>query len=123
MSDNKIKILLIDDEEEFVSTLANRLKYRGFNAKTASDGQKGIDILLNESFDIVVLDLIMPGLDGMDTLKQIKKNAPDLPIILLTGHGSTMTGIEGMRLGAFDYLMKPLDIKDLITKISEITSQ
>ena len=118
MSDKSIKILLIDDEEEFVTTLAQRLEYRGYKAQSVPDGQTGIDILVNASFDIVILDLMMPGLNGIDTLKQIKNNLPDLPVILLTGHGSTKAGIEGMRLGALDYLMKPLDINDLISKIS-----
>jgi len=118
MSDKSIKILLIDDEEEFVTTLAQRLEYRGYTAQTAPDGQTGIDILVNSSFDIVILDLMMPGINGIDTLKQIKNNLPDLPVILLTGHGSTKAGIEGMHLGALDYLMKPLDINDLINKIS-----
>lgn len=118
MSDKLIKILLIDDEEEFIATLAQRLEFRGYIAKALGDGQAGIDKLTNESFDIVILDLMMPGLNGIDTLKQIKKMLPDLPVILLTGHGSTKAGIEGMHLGAFDYLMKPLDINDLISKIS-----
>jgi DNA-binding response OmpR family regulator len=118
MSDNSIKILLIDDEEEFVSTLAQRLEFRGYTAKTARDGQTGLDTLAETPFDIVILDLMMPGLNGMDTLKQIKTDNPDLPVILLTGHGSTKAGIKGMRLGASDYLMKPLDINDLIKKIS-----
>jgi len=123
MSEKSIKILLIDDEEEFVNTLAQRLEFRGYKAKTARDGQTGIDILVNESFDIVILDLMMPGLNGIDTLKQIKNNLPSLPVILLTGHGSTKAGIEGMHLGAFDYLMKPLDINDLINKIDLTLNQ
>lgn len=118
MSDKSIKILLVDDEEEFVSTLAHRLALRGYKATTAQDGQTGIDMLLSDSFDIVILDLLMPGLNGIETLKQIKNNWPALPVILLTGHGSTEVGIEGMHLGAFDYLMKPLDINDLIRQIS-----
>ncbi len=118
MSDKSVKILLIDDEEEFVTTLAQRLEYRDYKAKTAPDGQSGINMLANEAFDIVILDLMMPGLSGIDTLKQIRSNNHDIPVILLTGHGSTKAGIEGMRLGAFDYLMKPLDINDLINKIS-----
>jgi len=117
MSEKSTKILLIDDEEEFVTTLAQRLEFRGYKAETARDGQTGLDRLVNESFDIVILDLLMPGLNGIDTLKQIKNNLPALPVILLTGHGSTKAGIEGMHIGAFDYLMKPLDINDLINKI------
>ncbi|NOX32953.1 MAG: response regulator [Deltaproteobacteria bacterium] len=118
MSENSIKILLIDDEEEFINTLAQRLEFRGYKAETAPDGQTGINLLAKNHFDVAILDLMMPGLNGIDTLKQIKNILPDLPVILLTGHGSTKAGIKGMHLGASDYLMKPLDINDLITKIS-----
>jgi len=117
MKIQKIKILLIDDEEEFISTLAERLELRGYLCKTAVDGQSGIQMVANEPFDIAILDLMMPGLNGLDTLRQIKKITPDLPVILLTGHGSTKDGMEGMRIGAFDFLIKPLDIYALIDKI------
>ena len=113
----KIKILLIDDEEEFISTLAERLELRDYLCKTAGDGQTGIQMVVNEPFDIAILDLMMPGLNGLDTLRQIKEINPDLPVILLTGHGSTKDGMEGMRIGAFDFLIKPLDIYALIDKI------
>ncbi|MEA1969924.1 MAG: response regulator [Thermodesulfobacteriota bacterium] len=113
-----IKILLIDDETEFVSTLAERLELRGYDSKTAEDGESGITMISNEIFDIVVLDLMMPGLSGLETLKQIKAINSKLPVILLTGHGATKEGLEGMRLGAYDYLMKPLDINEFISKIS-----
>ena len=117
MSKTKIKILLIDDEEEFANTLAERLELRGYETRTAVCGEDGLDLLANESFDIAVLDLMMPGMNGLDTLRHIKSKTPDMPVVLLTGHGSTREGMEGMRLGAFDYLMKPLDIKDLTLKI------
>ncbi|MFP4392067.1 MAG: response regulator [Desulfohalobiaceae bacterium] len=114
-----LKILLVDDEEEFVSTLSERLELRGYSTDTASDGQQALALLDATSFDIVILDLMMPGLSGLEILQQAKSLKPDLPIILLTGHGSTREGMEGMRLGAVDYLMKPLDIVELITKIEE----
>lgn len=117
MKTQKIKILLIDDEEEFISTLAERLELRGFLCKTAGDGQSGIQMIVNETFNIAILDLMMPGLNGLNTLRQIKEINPDLPVILLTGHGSTKDGMEGMRIGAFDFLIKPLDIYALIDKI------
>jgi DNA-binding response OmpR family regulator len=117
---NKIKILLIDDEIEFTSTLAERLELRGFAVKTADNGESGIELVKNESFDILVIDLMMPGINGLETLKQIKMFNPQIPIILLTGHGSTKEGMEGMRNGAADYLMKPLDINDLTAKVKEI---
>jgi DNA-binding response OmpR family regulator len=117
MSKKKIKILLIDDEEEFASTLAERLELRGYETRTAVCGEDGLKLMASESFDIAVLDLMMPGMNGLETLRRIKSDTPDMPVVLLTGHGSTREGMEGMRLGAFDYLMKPLDIKDLTLKI------
>lgn len=116
---NKIKILLIDDENEFTSTLAERLEIRGYDAKTTDSGEAGIELIQNENFDIAILDLMMPGMSGLETLKQIKTINTALPVILLTGHGSTKEGVEGMRIGAADYLMKPLDINDLMVKINE----
>ena len=110
-------ILLIDDENEFVETLAERLELRGYVPKLARDGESGISMVTNGTFDIVILDLMMPGLSGLDTLRQIKTIDNTLPVILLTGHGSTKDGIEGMRIGAFDFLMKPLDINELLEKI------
>lgn len=123
MTSNPIKVLLIDDEEEFTSTLAERLEIRGYKAQTASDGEQGIQAVMSQDFDIAVLDLMMPGLNGLDTLRQIKTIEPDLPVILLTGHGSTKEGMEGMRIGAVDYLMKPLDINELIEKITQATKK
>jgi DNA-binding response OmpR family regulator len=117
MENQKINILLIDDEEEFISTLAERLELRGYQCRTAGDGESGIQMIENERFDIAILDLMMPGLNGLDTLRQIKTTNKELPVILLTGHGSTKDGMEGMRLGAFDFLIKPLDIYVLIEKI------
>jgi DNA-binding NtrC family response regulator len=117
MNKQNVKILLIDDEIEFISTLGERLELRGYTSKIAEDGESGISMITKESFDVVILDLMMPGLNGIDALRQIKAIDPNLPVILLTGHGSTKDGMEGMRIGAFDFLMKPLDINDLLRKI------
>lgn len=117
MTNQKIKVLLIDDEIEFVSTLAERLELRGYFPQIAQDGETGINMLSNETFDVAIIDLMMPGLNGLDTLKLIKTTNKTLPVILLTGHGSTKDGMEGMRIGAFDFLMKPLDINELLEKI------
>ncbi len=114
---DNINILLIDDEIDFIETLAERLELRGYTAKIAEDGVTGITMVSNESFDVAILDLMMPGLNGLDTLKQIKVIDKTLPVILLTGHGSTKDGMKGMRIGAFDFLMKPLDINELLDKI------
>ena len=113
----KIRALLIDDEEEFTRVLARRLELRGYFCKTARDGESGIRLIENEAFDIALIDLMMPGLNGLDTLRQIKTTNPDLPVILLTGNRPVKDGMTGMRMGAFDYLIKPLDIDVLIDKI------
>lgn len=117
MSNDPIRVLLIDDEEEFANTLAERLDIRGYRTKTAANGDDGLELLGQETFHIAVLDLMMPGMSGLEALRHIKSRQPDMPVILLTGHGSTREGMEGMRLGACDYLIKPLDISELTGKI------
>ena len=112
-------ILLVDDEEEFVSTLAERLEIRGFESKAAYSGDQALSLIENNDYDVVVLDVKMPGMDGLEVMDQIKARRPEMPVILLTGHGSTKEGMDGMHKGAFDYLMKPLDIDELISKIQE----
>jgi len=120
---DKIKVLLIDDEIEFIETLAERLELRGYISKTAGDGESGISMLARESFDVAILDLMMPGLSGLDTLRQIKEIDKTVPVIMLTGHGSTKDGMKGMQMGAFDFLMKPLDINELLEKIKLALSE
>lgn len=112
-------ILLVDDEEEFVSTLSERLEIRGFDSKMATSGEQALSLIENHDFDAVVLDLKMPGMDGLEIMDHIKEKHPETPVILLTGYGSTREGMDGMQKGAFDYLMKPLDIDELISKIRE----
>ncbi len=113
------RVLLVDDEKEFVSTLAERLSLRKIKTAIATDGNEALQIIESDCPDIVLLDLKMPGLDGLEVLKQIKAINKRIKVLILTGHGSTREGIEGMRLGAFDYLMKPIDIDDLILKLEE----
>lgn len=115
----KIKVLLVDDEEEFVSTLAERLRLRKITTLVATDGDEALQIINTQRPPIVVLDVMMPGMGGLDVLHQIKRNYPHIQVILLTGRGSTKDGIKGMRLGAFDYLMKPVNIEKLIDKMNE----
>lgn len=115
----ELRVLLVDDEEEFVRTLAERLELRGVTVIVALDGSEAIDALEREDVDVVVLDVRMPGMSGLDVLRHIKGTKPHIPVILLTGHGDTRDGIEGMKLGAFDYLMKPLDIDTLMERLSE----
>lgn len=116
----KIRVLIVDDEEQFVLNLARILNSRGFEVFTAFDGFQAVEVVEEESdFDVVVLDVKMPGLDGIATLKEIKKLAPDTQVIMLTGNATLETGIQAMRQGAYDYLMKPCDIEDLTEKINE----
>ena len=111
------KILLVDDEEDFVEMLSLRLQELGEKVTAAYSGREGLDKLANTPIDVVILDIKMPGMDGIETLKEIKKQFPLVEVIMLTGHGSTETAVEGMKLGAFDYLMKPADFSDLSTKL------
>jgi two-component system, OmpR family, response regulator CpxR len=115
----KIKVLLVDDEQQFVETLAQRLEARGFVVDTALDGDRCLTILKDKDMDLIVLDVLMPGKSGIDTLKEIKKLRPLTEVIMLTGHATVETAIDGMKLGAFDYLMKPTEINDLVAKITK----
>ncbi len=122
MKVEKWRVLLVDDEKEFVSTLAERLALRGIQADVASDGEEALRLVEENPPEVVVLDLMMPGLGGVEVLQRIKRRHPGVQVILLTGHGSTRSGIEGMKLGAFDYLMKPLSIEELIEKMRKAVS-
>ena len=117
--ENVINILLVDDEKGYVNVLTNRLSKRSINATKAFSGTQAIQILRKNDFDVVVLDLKMEDMDGIEVLKIIKKMAPDLPVIFLTGHGSQEAASEGISFGAFDYLTKPCDLSELIEKIKE----
>ncbi len=112
-----VKVLLVDDEKEFVETLAERLETRGLRVDTSFDGDQGLVKLGEFQPDVVILDVLMPGKDGIATLKEMKALNPLVEIIMLTGHATIDTAIEGLKLGAFDYLKKPTDTKDLIEKI------
>lgn len=114
-----LKVLLIDDEVEFVSTLAERLRLRGIETRTANDGDEALRQIAAEPPHVVVLDVLMPGIGGLKVLERIKADYPAIPVILLTGLGTAQDGAAGMKLGAFDYLMKPLQIEDLIQRIGQ----
>ncbi len=111
------RVLLVDDEEEFVSALSERLMLRGIEVDSALNGEEALARLVEKEFEVVILDVMMPGLGGLEVLRQIKTTHPDTQVILLTGHGATREGIEGMRLGAFDYLIKPVDIEEMLEKM------
>ncbi len=112
-----VKLMLVDDEERFLSTLAKRLAEKGMQVQTASSGFEALETIRDKSVDIVVLDIKMPQMDGIQTLGHIKKIDPDVEVILLTGHANVESAVEGMRLGAYDYLMKPCELEQLIEKI------
>ena len=114
-----IRILLVDDEEDFRTTLASRLKKRKLKVLDVENGYKAVEAVRSKPIDVAVVDVKMAGLDGLETLKQIKQINPHIEVIMLTGHASVESGVEGMRLGAFDYLMKPCDINELILKIED----
>src|SRR5208283_823268 len=112
------KVLLVDDEKDFVEVLAERLQNRGFDVRQAFNGQDAINLLNQQDADVVILDVLMPGKDGVQTLSEIKQLKPLTEVIMLTGYGTIETAIQGMKFGAYDYLMKPTDTEDLVTKIN-----
>lgn len=115
----ELKVLLVDDEEEFVSTLAERLQFRNIPTLVATNGDDAIRLVEEEKPSVVVLDVMMPGMGGLEVLRRVKSRHPEIQIILLTGRGSTKDGIKGMRFGAFDYIMKPIELEELIEKMKE----
>jgi len=112
-----IRVLLVDDEQEFTELLSERLEARGFKTRVALDGDEAILRLEEETADVVLLDVMMPGKGGVQTIKEIKTSWPLTEVIMLTGHGTVETAIEGMKLGAYDYLLKPTGTEELSEKI------
>jgi DNA-binding NtrC family response regulator len=112
-----ISLLIVDDEQEFTEILAQRLRKRGLTATTATDGETALGCL--EGIDIVILDVAMPGMNGIETLNAIKKHHPLVEVIMLTGQATVGTAVEAIRLGAFNYLMKPCEIEDLVFHIEQ----
>jgi DNA-binding NtrC family response regulator len=111
------KILLVDDEVVFANNMAKLLNNRGYRVTTVNSGHGAIQKLEKQDFDVMVLDLKMPGMDGITTLKEIKKLDLAIQTLILTGHGSIDTALEALKLGAYDYLTKPCEINDLVEKI------
>jgi DNA-binding NtrC family response regulator len=113
-------ILLIDDEKPFVETLAKRLKKRGYQVSVAFSGHEGLAMIeQDESLDAAVVDVKMPGMDGIETVRKIKETRPLLEVVMLTGHATVASSVQSMRLGACDYLMKPYDLEDLVVKLNK----
>jgi DNA-binding NtrC family response regulator len=112
-------VLLVDDEEQFLDALSQRLETRGLKVDTVTSGEEALKQVEDQNFDAIIVDLAMPGIDGIETLKRIKEKRPDLEIIILTGHATVKSGIEAMKLGAEDFLEKPVDLSELMAKIGE----
>jgi len=119
MGKRQANVLLVDDEEQFLDALTQRLETRGLKVKAVTSGEDAVDQVEDHNFDAIIVDLAMPGIDGIETLKRIKEKRPDLEIIMLTGHATVKSGIEAMKLGADDFLEKPVDLNVLLEKIGE----
>lgn len=118
------KLLLVDDEKPYVDTMIKRLSKRGLEMMAAYNGREALDKLDQEgTIDVVILDIKMPKMDGMETLLHIKSRHPLVEVIMLTGHATVESGIEGMKMGAFDYLMKPCDTNELVAKVDEAAAR
>jgi len=117
---DSFRVLVVDDEQDFLETLVNRLNKRDMDATGVLSGEKALEEVKKRLFDAIILDIKMPGgMDGIEALREIKRIQPLAEVILLTGHASVETSIEGMKLGAFDYLLKPIKLEDLMMKLAE----
>jgi DNA-binding NtrC family response regulator len=114
---SRTKVLLVDDEVEFASALAERLELRNYEVRTAGNALEGLGLVYNNAPDVVILDLKIPGMDGIEALKAIKKYDPSIEVIMLTGHGDGFSVEEGLKSGAFEYIIKPVEISELMSKI------
>jgi DNA-binding NtrC family response regulator len=117
------RVLLVDDEEEFVSVLAERLEARGLRVETAENGELALAKAGKRAFDAILLDMAMPGMNGIETLKGLLASNPDLQVILLTGRATLGQAVEAMKLGALDFLEKPADIETLVAKIAQAATK
>ena len=115
-------VLIVDDEKEFLETISERLINRGFLVDAVGNGLEALDKLDQKNFDAIVLDVMMPEMDGIETLKHIRASHPEMQVILLTGHATLQKGVEAVKLGAMDFLEKPAEIEALIAKIKEAQS-
>jgi two-component system, OmpR family, response regulator len=113
------RILIVDDEEDFVDTIVRRLKSKGYDALGVFRGKDALKLIQEQDFDVCVLDVKMPGMDGIETLREMKKIKPLMEVIMLTGHGSVESGIKGLELGAYNYVMKPVPFSDLLQLMTQ----
>ncbi len=110
-------ILIVDDEQDFREIIVKKLAKRQLKCDSAADGNTALSMIKAKNYDVVLLDVKMPGMDGIETLREIKKIAPMIEVVMLTGHASVESGINGIKYGAFDYLMKPMDTDALMEKL------
>lgn len=122
-SNSKTKILIADDEVDFASTLSARLELRGYVTEMVNSGGAALEAVSRNEPDVLILDLKMPDLDGLEVLMKLRENHKDLKVIILTGHGSFSAASQGMELKAFDYILKPVELNLLLEKITEATAQ
>ena len=116
---DEMSVLLVDDEKDFLEVLTKRLRKRKLRLVAANSGAEAIRTVQDTPIDVVVLDMRMPQMDGLQTLREIKRINPGVEVIMLTGHANVETAVEGMELGAFDYLIKPVDIDELLYKLQD----
>jgi DNA-binding NtrC family response regulator len=114
-----LKMMLVDDEERFLATTRKLLEKKGFDVQTASSGGEALEMLRAAPVHVVILDVKMPGMDGVTTLREIKRRFPMIEVIMLTGHATVESAVDGLKSGAVDYLMKPADLEDLIDKATQ----
>jgi two-component system OmpR family response regulator len=114
---DNLKVLFVDDEKLFLTSMAMSLEQRQYRCATAQNGERALQLLRSEHFDCAIVDVRMPGMDGIELLRTMRKEFPGIPVILLSGYASVDLGVQGMELGAFDYLMKPLDLDELLDTI------
>jgi DNA-binding NtrC family response regulator len=117
------KVLLVDDETDFLEVMSERMKTRGLDVSTSTSAKEALKQAQEGNYDAVVLDLMMPEMDGIEALSALKEKHPELQVILLTGHGSVEKGVEAMKLGAMDFLEKPIDLNALTEKIKQAKAQ
>lgn len=121
-NNKETRVLIADDEVEFASTLSARLELRGYSTEMVNSGEAALEAVSREEPDVLLLDLKMPDLDGLEVLTQLRVNHSDLKVIILTGHGSFSAASQGMELSAFDYILKPVELNYLLEKIDEATA-
>ncbi len=112
-------VLIVDDEQEFRDMTIKRLNKRNLHCEGAASGEEALEQIKKGDFDVVLLDVKMPGMGGVETLREIKQKKPLVEVVMLTGHASVESGIDGMKLGAFDYLMKPMELEPLLEKLKD----